>query len=128
MGFYALDKEERRKRVQEINRLLLNAVQENDPPGFYLLFSDKDTYIRKTAYLAVGKIHRTYPDLQAQMLKILKALLDEKQASIRQTAINAAGEIGLQDFESVEFFFNTGLFDTDPIVRNAVFCDGQKIT
>ena len=128
MGFYALDKEERRKRVEEINRLLLNAVQENDPPEFHLLFSDNDTYIRKTAYLAVGKTYRAYPDLQAQLLKILKALLNEKQASIRQTAINAAGEIGLQDFESVEFFFNAGLFDTNPIVRNAVIGSLKKMS
>lgn len=90
-------------------------------------FSDEDTYIRKTAYLAIGKIYKANTELQPKILKLLEILLKSGNEKVRQTTINAAGEIGMKEFKSVEHFFDTGLFDEHHIVRNAVIGSVKKM-
>src|SRR5690606_36026921 len=89
--------------------------------------SDKDTYIRKTAYQAIGKIYKENSNLQSRILKLLNTLFKSGDEKVRQTTINAAGEIGIKEFKSVEHFFDNGLFDGHHSVRNAVIGSIKKM-
>src|SRR5688572_29914092 len=115
MGFYDLTKEERVQKTEQVfSKILRHLEKMSDKALPY--FSHDDTYIRKSAYQAVGKIFNTRPELHAQLLSALQRSLLEKNEYIRQTTINSAGEIGMRDFNSVESFFDTGLFDGHPSV------------
>ena len=59
---------------------------------------------------------------------MLEKLLKEDDFKIRQTVINAAGEIGKTDFETIQHFLDTGLFDKHHSVRNAVIGSVKKMS
>ena len=105
MSFYNLKKEERLKLVERIYKDIFLSLQRNNLSVFRQFFSDEDTYIRKTAYTATGRIFNENKNLQKKIVSTLKKLLEEEDFKIRQTAINAAGEIGIRNFEIVEDFF-----------------------
>lgn len=127
MGFYNLSKEDRKKKVERINQKLLHHFKEENFSEIPF-FSDNDTYIRKAAYQAVGKIFNQHDSLQKTIIQGLHESLKKEDFSIRQTAINAAGEIGLKKFELVESLFDKGLFDTHHSVRNAVIGSIKKMS
>ena len=128
MSFYDLNKEERVKLVEQINKQILAGIEKNKLSVLINYFSDEDTYIRKTAYLTIGKIYNQHKTLQNKIISIITELLKEEDAKIRQTCINAAGEIGMKDFKTVEWFFDTGLFDAHHSVRNAVIGSVKKMS
>ncbi len=127
MGFYDLTQEERTLRVQEINQEIFKDLSDGKNDSVVLHASDEDTYIRKTAYQAVGKIFNANRDLRSIVLQILQGLLNSDNEKIRQTVINAAGEIGKFRFEEVQGFFDIGLFDEHHSVRNAVIGSIKKM-
>lgn len=127
MGFYQLSKEERQKLVAEINQVILDAVQNGKESDHIKYFSDEDTYIRKTAYLAIGKIYKANEELRDAILKVLEVLFKHANEKVRQTAINAAGEIGIMDFTPIEHLMEQGLFDEHHSVRNAVIGSIKKM-
>lgn len=127
MGFYDFDKKQRLQIVDKINNDILNEIQINKNGNIITFCSDNDTYIRKTAYLAIGKIYKINPILQSNILKLLNHLYKSTNEKVRQTAINAAGEIGMLDFEKVTHFFDIGLFDEHHSVRNAVIGSMKKM-
>jgi len=127
MGFYNLDKDQRLQLVDKINKNILVDVQNENSECIVTYCSDDDTYIRKTAYQAIGKIYKDYPNLQSRILKLLNTLFGSTNERVRQTSINAAGEIGIRDFERVEHFFDIGLFDEHHCVRNAVIGSIKKM-
>lgn len=127
MGFYDLTKEERVKRVEEIEQAIYNDISTGKTDAITIYFSDGDTYIRKTGYQAIGKIYRANIDLRGTIVSTLKKLLKSKVHKIRQTTINAAGEIGMYHFEVVTVFFDMGLFDHHHSVRNAVIGSLKKM-
>ncbi|MEO6733583.1 MAG: HEAT repeat domain-containing protein [Ferruginibacter sp.] len=90
-------------------------------------FSDGDTYVRKAAYLTIGKIYNNNALFQDDILSMLVTLLKDEDCKIRQTAVNAAGEIGIKKFEPVESIFDKGLFDEHHSVRNAVIGSVKKM-
>ena len=126
MGFYDLTKEERVQKTEQIYLKILRHLEKSTDRHFPY-FSDTDTYVRKAAYQSVGKIFNTRPELRAQIIATLQKSLIEKNEYIRQTAINAAGEIGMKNFNSVDPFFDTGLFDDHHAVRNAVIGSIKKM-
>ena len=126
MGFYQLSGEERRKLVEKIHSEILEGFKNNRKSSLLAYFSNEDTYVRKAAYLSTGKIYFLEANLQEKILETLKLLLVHEHAAIRQTAVNAAGEIAMKDFRCVEFFFDTGLFDKHHAVRNAVIGSMKK--
>jgi hypothetical protein len=141
MSFYDLSKEKRTQLVEQIKTHILNEIKSsklnvipfNSSQGDALrvtinYFSDDDTYIRKAAYLSIGRIYSEHKELQTPIISILNNLLKEDLAHIRQTVINATGEIGKQDFEVVQHFFDTGLFDKHHSVRNAVIGSVKKMS
>ena len=127
MSFYDLTKEQRIERVEQINNDILSDLKKNTRTKVVEYFSDEDTYIRKSAYLAIGKIYNGNKDLQKKIITLLDKLLAEKEFKIRQTVINSAGEIGIKEFERVESFFDKGLFDEHHSIRNAVIGSVKKM-
>ena len=127
MGFYDLPKEERVVLVKKINRAIYNDLSSNKTEHIISYFFDEDTYIRKMGYLAIGKIFYEKPELQTHILSTLKALLSSDIDKVRQTTVNAAGEIGKFHFDKVQYFFDTGLFDKHHSVRNAVIGSVKKM-
>ncbi|MBO9594727.1 MAG: HEAT repeat domain-containing protein [Niabella sp.] len=127
MAFYDLSKAERNVLVVKINGYLEKAVTGGRYKNCQLYFNDPDTYIRKTAYLAVGRLYMAKPELRAAVLKTLEQLLPYKSFYVRQTVVNAAGEIGKNDFKVVQSFFDKGLFDAHHAVRNAVIGSVKKM-
>ena len=55
MAFYDLTKQERYHLVERINQEIENDLKQNTTENITIYFSDDDTYIRKTGYLAIGK-------------------------------------------------------------------------
>ncbi|MBZ4190196.1 HEAT repeat domain-containing protein [Niabella beijingensis] len=127
MAFYDLSKADRTRLVQKISAALEAAFREGKGRACLRYFKDADTYIRKTAYLATGRIYFEKPALQGSVLKALQQLATHKEYHVRQTAVNAAGEIGKKDFKTVQLFFDRGLSDAHHTVRNAVIGSVKKM-
>lgn len=127
MGFYDLSKQERVKLVDMINQDITDDLLEGKVDHILRYFSDEDTYIRKAGYQVIGKIYKANENLQSTIIQTLKKLLESDIDKVRQTTINAAGEIGMVDFDIVKDFFDTGLFDHHHSVRNAVIGSTKKM-
>lgn len=127
MSFYDQTKEERAQLVGKILKDIFTGIEKNKPERIIEYFLDEDTYIRKSAYQAVGKLYFANRQLQNKIISILEKLLKEKEAKVRQTVINSAGEIGINEFEKVEYFFDKELFDDHHSVRNAVIGSIKKM-
>lgn len=126
MAFYDLDKKDRDQLVSRIQSELAADLHAGDRAAALRYFSDEDTYIRKAAYLSIGRIYATYPALRTATLALLSDLADHDDFRVRQTVINAAGEIAKTDFGIVRHFFDTGLFDAHHSPRNAVIGSIKK--
>ena len=127
MAFYDLSKDERIILVDKINQDIQSDLEKNQTTSITNYFSDDDTYIRKTGYLAIGKIYYSNPELQSKIFDVLKTLMESDDELIRQTVINAAGEIGKFHFDKIQFFMDIGLFDDHHRVRNAVIGSIKKM-
>jgi HEAT repeat protein len=127
MGLYDLNKAQRLQLVDKITQDILADIQNGSDGDILTYGSDDDTYIRKNAYQAIGKLYKGTPNLQTKIIKLLDALLQSENERVRQTTINAAGEIGIIDFGPVEYFFDKGLFDEHHVVRNAVIGSIKKM-
>ena len=127
MAFYDLPKKERLQLVEKINKEIDQDLSSISTDKIVEYFSNEDTYIRKTGYLAIGKIYYVRPELQKMILSTLKDLLNSDIDKVRQTTINAAGEIGKFHFNLVQEFFDKGLFDKHHSVRNAVIGSMKKM-
>lgn len=127
MSFYNLTKEERIKLVEKISQSLLSDFENKTLNSIFFYFSDEDTYIRKSAYIAVGRIYKSNTTIQQQIIQTLFKLVESDNEKVRQTVINAAGEIGIIDFNVVEKFMEVGLFDEHHSVRNAVIGSIKKM-
>ncbi|MCX6294320.1 MAG: HEAT repeat domain-containing protein [Sphingobacteriales bacterium] len=125
--FYELDKQSRDELVLKIHSAVSNAFNSNDDAALVLYFEDEDTYIRKSAYLSVGKIFLQNKKLQTRIIEMLNELRFHDSFKIRQTVINAVGEIGKKDFELVQHFFDEALFDEHHAPRNAVIGSIKKM-
>jgi HEAT repeat protein len=127
MPFYDLPKHERVNVVANISNNILKELENSKLKNTRLYFADEDTYIRKSAYLSIGKLYFSHKIFQPKIIKTLDTLLLEDDFKIRQTVINAAGEIGKQDFKIVQHFFDKGLLDMHHAPRNAVIGSIKKM-
>ncbi|MES2478340.1 MAG: HEAT repeat domain-containing protein [Bacteroidota bacterium] len=127
MAYYDLSKEERNAVVAEMSATILAEINCNNYKLIYNYFGTIDTYIRKNAYIIIGKLFLQNIHLQYKIILLLEVLLKEELYYIRQTVINSAGEIGKQNFEIVQHFFDTGLFDKHHAPRNAVIGSIKKM-
>ena len=127
MSFYDLGKEKRNELVYTIHKAILSDISKGKDTAILKYASDEDTYIRKTAYLAIGKIHKANEGLRNKILSELDRVMENENEKVRQTAVNAAGEIGMYDFGVVEDIMERGLFDEHHSVRNAVIGSIKKM-
>ena len=127
MAFYDLPKEERKKLSEKIYRNIEQELSKSALDKTLEYFSDEDTYIRKNAYLAAGRIFHNNPSLHEKIIAHLEKLSASADPKVRQAAVNAAGEIGMKRFDIVEHFFDKGLFDEHHSVRNAVIGSVKKM-
>lgn len=127
MSFYDLPKEDRVALVNTIQSDILLGLKNNKLKKTKEYFSDEDTYIRKSAYLSVGRIYFSEEMLQGKIISTLDKLFKADDFKIRQTVINAAGEIGKKEFKNVQHFFDKGLFDEHHSPRNAVIGSIKKM-
>jgi HEAT repeats len=126
-AFYQLSKEERTTVVKTITADIAQELKKEKLKKIVDYFSDADTYIRKTAYLAAGRIYFSEDLLEQKTIGMLQLLLQHTDFKIRQTVINAAGEIGKKEFKEVQHFFDSALFDEHHAVRNAVIGSVKKM-
>lgn len=126
MSFYDLNKNDRELLVKRIREEILQGLKTGETSSFVQYYSDEDTYIRKTAYLACGRIYEQDPDLRKVILNVLLELSDSDNHLIRQTVINSAGEIAKKDFEVVTPLFEKGITDIHHQVKNAVIGSLKK--
>ncbi len=127
MAFYDNTKEQRITIVAEIDGNIATAIATGHDTTLLAYFADEDTYIRKTAYLSIGKLYKTDAAHLPAVLNMLRKHFTSPEAKVRQTVVNAAGEIGKYDFDAVQEFFDTGLFDDHHSVRNAVIGSMKKM-
>lgn len=127
MAFYDLSKLERITVVANISKRIFSELESGNLKDTVLYFCHEDTYIRKSAYLSVGRLYFSHKKLQPKIISMLNSFLLHDHFKIRQTVINAAGEIGKKDFEIVQHFFDKGLFDTHHSPRNAVIGSVKKM-
>ena len=127
MAFYDLSKQERKDLADKIGSDIYNDLQKSEHKNTLAHFADEDTYIRKAAYLSLGRLYNTHPALQPKIIENLDRLMLSDNFKIRQTVINTAGEIGKSDFVIVRKFFDKGLFDTHHSPRNAVIGSIKKM-
>ncbi|MFN8286766.1 MAG: HEAT repeat domain-containing protein [Chitinophagales bacterium] len=125
MAFYDLPKEERAALAVKIEQEIEREVDKNKLSKSLSYFSDEDTYIRKCAYLAIGRICKRTKN--KELITALDKLLQSENEKVRQTTVNAAGEIGKFDFAIVQHIFDTALFDEHHSVRNAVIGSMKKM-
>lgn len=125
MAFYDLPKEERAALAAKIERELEQDIAKGKMGKSLHYFKDEDTYIRKCAYLGIGKIYKSAE--VTVVVSFIDELLKNADAKVRQTAVNAAGEIGKVNFEEVQHIFDTALFDEHHSVRNAVIGSMKKM-
>jgi HEAT repeat protein len=128
MGFYDLSKEERTTLVANIQYSLLVALRKKELHCFLQYFSDEDTYIRRAAYISIGRIYNGEYSLRNTIKRSLFELKDHRNELVRQTVVNAAGEIGVFRFEEVSTIFDEALFDEHHKVRNAVIGSLKKMS
>ena len=74
MAFYDLSKSERHLLVGQINQEIANDVYQGETDRIIAYFSAEDTFIRKTGYLAIGKLFYSQPQLQTSIFSVLKIL------------------------------------------------------
>ena len=127
MAFYDLSKHLRERLVAEIDSNIGADIRSGRQQHLLNYFSDADTYIRKSAYLAIGRLYLSNKKLAATIIRQLEVLLTNNDPKIRQTAVNAAGEIGKWNFDLVKHLFDKGLFDEHHSVRNAVIGSMKKM-
>ncbi|WP_119079873.1 HEAT repeat domain-containing protein [Chitinophaga alhagiae] len=124
MAFYDLSKEARAALVQQMEDTIGKALRSGRLAPLEAYAADEDTYIRKSAYQALGRL---YADRPQQALEAIARLLEAADPKVRQTAVNAAGEIGRGNFEVVSAVMDKGLLDEHHIVRNAVIGSVKKM-
>lgn len=129
MAYYDLPKDERAHLSVHIHQLLLADFTQNNQGHILHYFNDSDTYIRKAAYLACGRIYQdAQPKIQLSIVHQLSQLIKHQAFYVRQTTVNAAGEIGKSSFETISWIMDLALFDVHHSVRNAVIGSVKKMS
>lgn len=120
MSFYDLSKGEREQKYIDIQNEILHDLIHGEYSSFYKYFNDTDTYVRKAGYLGLAKLYKADETIRASIIKYLERMIDDKSERVRQTVINACGEIAKMHFGVVEHLFEIGLQDRHHSVRNAI--------
>lgn len=120
MKFYDLPKNQRQKLVEKITAEILSDIKTGRDSNIKKYAADSDTYIRKTAYLALGKLYKDDISLRQNILALLAKLYESNDEKIRQTVAYTLGEIGKIDADAVLNLLEKALHDKHHKVRNGV--------
>ena len=120
MSFYDLPKEKREELVKKIETDIEQNLENDEFKNIYKYSSDSDTYIRKNAYIALGRIYQKHDDLRDEILHLLDEMIKMEDEKIRQTSVYTLGEIGKIDAAKILKIFPKALEDESSSVRNAV--------
>lgn len=118
MGFYDLSKEERKELVEEIENFIKCDLETDKIEIIVKYASDDDIYLRKNAYLILGRLYRDHENLGNSILNVTGKLLNHENEKVRQTAIYASSEIGKVDADYVWKYFEIAMNDKHHSVRN----------
>ncbi len=127
MAFYDLTEAEREKLVKKIEQDIESDLKSVNTQNILKYFADEDTYIRKSAYLATGRLYFSNSNLQENILQALDNLFESSNENVRQTTVNAMGEIGKREAEKTLPLFEKAMIDEDHSVRNAVIGSLKKM-
>jgi hypothetical protein len=92
-----------------------------------MYFEDNDTYIRKSAYGCISKIYKNEAFIRKNILLSFDPLSDHLNDRIRQTVLNATGEVGKTHFETAKDYFDKGLSIEHHVQRNVVIGSSKKM-
>ncbi len=120
MKFYDHSKEERKEIIKRMEEEIGYDIETCTSGIIRRYASDSDTYIRKNAYLVLGRLYRHRKDARERIISTLGEMLDEENEKVRQTAVYALGEIGKSDADSILGMLERALGDEHHSVRNAV--------
>ncbi|MEJ2249646.1 MAG: DNA alkylation repair protein [Candidatus Lokiarchaeota archaeon] len=120
MGFYDFSKERRDEFVKNMQQEIELDFSLSNHKNFLKYISNKDTYIRKNAYLIVARNYRDFPQNRNKILDIMNKLKLHNNELVRQTIIYTAGELGKYFAKEALFFLESGMDDDHYKVRNAV--------
>jgi vesicle coat complex subunit len=93
MGFYDLPKDDRKRLVKKMEEEIVYAMEKGHAEKIRRYASDNDTYIRKNAYLIIGRLYRDHSDLRTKILAALEGLFSDGDANVRQTVVYAEKRI-----------------------------------
>src|SRR5947207_550295 len=127
MGFYDVPLKERQNLVKKIENEIESDLGSSTIQNILKYFSDKDTYIRKTAYLGIGKLYFAKSELKVNILDALNKLFENQDEKVRQTVVNAFGEIGKKEADKALSIYRKAMLDSDHSVRNAVIGSLKKM-
>ncbi len=126
MKFYDLSKEEREQKYAVIYNDIRLDLEQGKECTVHKYFDAKDTYIRKAAYSALGKINKSDKAIRDNTIRTLERLIVDESERVRQSVIYSCGEIAVLDFAAVEHLLEMGLSDRHDSVRNAVIGSLKK--
>lgn len=126
MAYYDNDAAARAAIAEEILLKISADIDRGTSVSLLHYGANEDLYIRKVAYLAVGKSYQIEPDRLLKIVTCLNELYTHTDWRVRQTVVNAAGEIAKWVFEPVQHIFDQCLFDQHHSVRNAVIGSIKK--
>lgn len=89
--------------------------------------ADPDTYIRKNVYLILGRLYGSDTRWRQPIIAAARRLLLDPDAKVRQTMVNAFGEIGIGDAPPAIAAFEHAMHDEHHSVRNAVIGSLKKM-
>ncbi|MDI6644400.1 MAG: HEAT repeat domain-containing protein [Methanobacteriaceae archaeon] len=130
MGFYDYSKEKRKKIVQEMENNIKNEIEKSsllETSSLLKYSSDEDIYIRKNAYLIVGRLYNSIVDLRHNILHILKLMYQLEDLKIKQTVIYAWAEIGKNDFDKIINNMENALKEGNPKLGNSIIGALKKL-
>jgi 3-methyladenine DNA glycosylase AlkC len=128
MGYYDLSKHEREKLVNKMKENVIQDISNSGTDNILKYASDSDTYIRKNVYLIIGRNYRDSKKYREPILEILQKLFKHENELIRQTIVNAAGEIGKHDADKITDLLKGAMNDEHYKVRNAVIGTLKKMS
>lgn len=127
MSFYDLSGKEREELLGKIEEEIKKDIEAKSSNNLLKYFSDEDTYIRKAAYQAVGRLYISVPSLKQNILQVLTKLFTNSDEKVRQTVVNTLGEIGKKDAGKALPIFENAMVDESHLVRNAVIGSLKKM-
>jgi HEAT repeat protein len=120
LGFYDLPEKERKEIFSKMENEISKGFSKGETTKILEYAGNDDTYIRKNAYIIIGKLYQQNEKLRNTILQILKELYVYADEKVRQTTVYAYGEIGKIDPSEIMIYLELALSDAHHSVRNAV--------